>query len=168
MLWVARVSTLAISASILSSSLLFAETDEARMKRSYDVTPDGAFIIKPGVTAKAVFDEHGSACTFSLFGEMSEHKVLQTFDVLVPTKNRGSKKPQDMLECIGSCLRSISYKNVTLVTGSVGNGTSDPAAIISFERSDCKAAVAKAQKQVWHLNRNQKAVKSKRNQPTSR
>jgi hypothetical protein len=163
MLWVARVSTLAISASILTSSLLFAETDEARMKRSYRVTPDGTFIIEPGVSAKAAFDEHGGACTFTLFGEMSEDKVLETFDVLVPTNERGSKKPQDMLECIGSCLRSFFYNHVTLSTGSVGKVTSDPAAIISFKRSDCKAAVAEANKQVWHLNQDLQAVKTERN-----
>lgn len=168
MLRVACVSNLAILASILTSSLLCAEADEARMKRSYHVTPDAAFTIERGVTAKAVFDEHGNACTFTLFGDISEHKVLQTFDALVPTKKRGSKKPQDMLECMGACLRSISYRNVTLETGSVGNATSDPAAIISFKRSECKAAVAEAHKQVWHLNRTQKAVKSERNQPTPR
>ena len=168
MLRVARVSTLAISASILTSSFLFAEADEARMKRSYRVTPDGAFIIEPGVTAKAAFDKHGGACTFTLFGEMSEGKVLQTFDVLVPAKKRGSTTPEDMLQCVGSCLRSIFYKNVDLATGSVGKTTSDPAAIISFKRSDCKAAVAETDKQVWHLNRNQQAMQTERNQPTPR
>src|SRR6185437_5314499 len=132
MLRVACVSTFATLAFLLTSSLLFAETDEARMKRSYHVTPRGAFIIEPGATAKAVFDEHGGACTFTLFGEMSEDKVLETFDMLVPTEKRGSNKAQEMLECIGSCLRIFSYQNVTLVTGSVGEAISDPAAIIRF------------------------------------
>jgi hypothetical protein len=164
----ARVSTLAISASILTSSLLFAGADEALMKRLYRVAPDGAFIIESGVTAKTAFDKHGSACTLTLFGEMSEDKVLQTFDVLVPAKERVSKKPIDDLVCIGACLRSIFYKNVDMTTGSVGKARSDPAAIISVKRSDCKAAVAEAYKQVWHLNRNQQAMQTERKQPTPR
>jgi hypothetical protein len=53
--------------------------------------PDGAFIIEPGVTAKAAFDKHGSASTLTLFREMSEDKVLQTFDVLVPAKEEAQR-----------------------------------------------------------------------------
>ena len=127
------------------------------MKRLYPVAPDGVFIMEPGIMVKAAFDKHGSACTLTLFGETSEDKVLKTFDMLVPAKKRGSQTPLDMLECLGSCMRNVSYKDVYLVTGSVGKATSDPAAIIGFRRSDCKAAVAEAQKQVFHLNRPQQA-----------
>ena len=168
MLRAARVSTLAISASMLTSCFLFAEADEARMKRSYRVTPEGAFVIESGVTAKAAFDKHGGACTFTLFGEITEDKVLQMFNVLVPAKKRGSKNPEEMLQCIGACVRTISYKSVDLTTGSVGKATSEPAAIIRFKRSDCKSAVAEADKQVWHLNRDQQAVKTERKQATRR
>jgi site-specific recombinase XerD len=52
-----------------------------------------------------------------------------------------------------------------MTTGSVGKARSDPAAIISFKRSDCKAAVAEAYKQVWRLNRNQQAMQTERKQP---
>jgi len=150
-----RVLIVWIVASTLASSLLLAETDEARMKRSYTVTRDSAFILEPGVTAKAAFDKHGGACAFTLFGDMSEEKVQQTFDVLVPTKKRGSNKPQESMTCAGACIKSVVYKNVGVVTGSFGKARSDPAARITFKRSGCKAAVAEAQKQVWHLNRPQ-------------
>lgn len=146
-----------VLASIRASSLLLAETDEARMKRSYPVTPDGAFILEPGVRAKAAFDNHGGACAFTLFGNMSEDKVQQTFEVLVPAKKRGSNKLQELIMCAGACMRSVVYKNVELATGSFGKARSDPAARITFRRSDCKAAVAEAQKQVWHLDRLQRS-----------
>jgi hypothetical protein len=168
MLRVARVSLLVISVSILTSVLLFAEADEARMKRLYRVAPDGAFIIEPGVSAKVTFDKRGGACTFTLFGEISEGKVLETFNVLVPVDQRGSTKPEESLQCVGSCIRTIFYKNVDLATGSFGKARSDPAAIISFKRSDCKAAVSEAHKQVWHMNRDEQAVQTERNQPTPR
>jgi hypothetical protein len=139
-----------------------AESDEARMKRLYSVAPNGQFIIEPEVTLKAAFDKHGSACTLTLFGAMSEDKVFETFDRLVPAKKRGSGKPIDAIQCVGACMRTVTYKDVYLLTGAVGKATSDPAAIIGFKRSDCKAAVAEAQKQVFHLNRNQQAARSQK------
>jgi hypothetical protein len=120
------------------------------MRHSYRIASDGAYILEDGITTKAVFDKHGGACTFTLFGEMSEEKVIQVFDVLVPTTQRGSELLGDGVTYLGQpTLRSISYKNVDLVTGSVGKAVSDPAAIISFKRSNCKAAVAEARKQAF-------------------
>lgn len=168
MLPVARVSLSAIFALIVTSIPLFAEADQARMKPLYRVAPDGAFIVEPGVSAKATLDKRGGACTFTLFGDMSEHKVLRTFNVLVPVKERGSSKPQEWIECIGSCIRNILYEDVDFATASFGDSRSDPAAIISFKRAECKAAASEAHKQVWHLNRNEQPAKTERNQPEPR
>lgn len=122
------------------------------MKGSYRVTPDGAFIVEPGATVKAVFDHNGGACTLALYGAVSEDKVLQVFDVLVPVKKRGAKK-EDMIECAGGCERDLVYENVALATGSVGRQTSEPAAIITFSRSACKSAVAEAERIVLNIKR---------------
>ena len=122
------------------------------MKGSYRVTPDGAFIVEPRATVKAVFDRNGGACTLALYGAVSEDKVLQVFDVLVPVKKRGAKK-EDMIECAGGCERDLVYENVALATGSVGRQTSEPAAIITFSRSACKSAVAEAERIVLNIKR---------------
>jgi hypothetical protein len=149
-----------ISVSIVASSLLFAKTDEARMNRSYTKTPDGAFILKHGVTAKATFDRQGGACAIVLFGAMSEDEVLKTFDLLVPANTRGSNTPHQSLVCAGACLKSTIYKKVELVTGSFGHANSDPAARITFRRSACTPAVVEAQKQIWHLKQIQNSKRA--------
>jgi hypothetical protein len=99
------------------------------MERSYRLTSDSAFIVEPGVSAKVLFDEHGGACTFTLFGDMSEDKVLQTFEMLVPAKERSSPKPHGGIMCMGACIQTFFYKAVTLSTGSIGDARSYPAAI---------------------------------------
>ncbi|HEX6545106.1 MAG TPA: hypothetical protein VF023_02285, partial [Bryobacteraceae bacterium] len=110
MLRVVRVAIPAILAAVLAPSLLFAESDEARMKGSYRVAPDGTFMIEPGVTAKAAFDKRGNTCALTFFGDMSEEKVIKTFNALVPAEERGSTNPANMITCVGLCIQGISYK----------------------------------------------------------
>jgi hypothetical protein len=62
-------------------------------------------------------------------------------------------KKQEMIECLGVCKRVLAYENVALATGAVGKQTSEPAAIITFSRPDCKAAVAEANKVVLNIKR---------------
>jgi hypothetical protein len=92
----------------------------------------------------------------TLRGRLSEKQVFSLFDAIVPSKTRGLKK-QGMIECVGECQRSEVYQNVTLVTGAVGTQTSEPAAIITFGRSECKAAIAEADKTVLHIQRNERS-----------
>ena len=99
-----------------------------------------------------MFDKQGRACSHTLHGEISQDQVLQLFDVLVPAKCRGVKL-QDMLACAGACREALVYQNVTLVSGVVGSQRSEPAAIITFGRADCRTAVAEAKKQVLKIQR---------------
>jgi hypothetical protein len=143
-----------VVASSIFAHLLCAQVSEADLRRSYRVTGDGAFVLGAGVEMKAVFDRHGEACTLTSRGQLTENQVFKLFDVLVPVKTRGLKK-QGIIQCTGGCERSEVYQNVELVTGAVGKQTSDPAAIITFGRSECKAAIAEAGKTVLNIQRNE-------------
>jgi hypothetical protein len=147
----------AISGLLLVRSSLVAQVTEAALKSSYRVTEDGAFIVGAGAELKAVFDSSGEACTLTLHGPVSENRVFHIFDVLVPVKTRGVKK-QDMIECVGVCQRILVYKNVALTIGAVGKQTSEPAAVITFSRPACKAAVAEASKAVLKIKRNDESA----------
>lgn len=131
---------------------LGAQVNEHELKRLYRTTPDGAFILSADVTLKTVFDQHRKACTLILRGPIPGDQVLNLFNVLVPLKIRGVKK-NEPLWCVGVCEHALIYQNVTLLTGAVGSQTSDPAAIITFSRTECKAAVAEANKTVLNIKR---------------
>jgi hypothetical protein len=66
----------AIPVLILVRSSLFAQVAEAKLKSSYRVTGDGAFIVEAGAELKAVFDNNGEACTLTLHGPVSEDQCF--------------------------------------------------------------------------------------------
>lgn len=143
---------LAILVCLVSASVS-AQVTEHEMKRLFPTAPDGAFILEPGMTVKAVFDSHDKACTLTLRGAMSEDEVLHYFNVLVPRNIRGPKKAAEPFWCVNVCEHVISYQNVSLVTGTTGTQKSDPAAVITFSRAECRTAISEANKTTLNIRK---------------
>jgi hypothetical protein len=137
----------------LLSACTYSQVAERRLEELYSRTSDGAFIVGPSVRAYAAFNQHHKACAFTVRGPISEAQVLRYFDLLVPENTRGRKQAGEPFWCVNVCEHVIVYQNVTLTTAVTLNQTSDPAAIITYNRSDCKAAVAEAEKAVLQIKK---------------
>lgn len=136
---------------LLLAFTVFGQTTDKSLRHKYSQAADGSFIVKPGVTIKAVYGDNHQACVLTIAGPISEKELVKIFEKAVP-ESRGSKT-QDLLECMGACTRVIEFENVSYRSAVVGTQTADPDAVIIFGRKDCEPAADEAKKITFSIKR---------------
>ena len=130
-----------LSILLLAPFAVHAQFTSASLQQKYPQAASGGFVIEPGVTLKAIYGDRQQACVLAIFGAISADKLKQVFDEVVPAKSRGRKK-LELIQCTGACVQEIDFQRLHYSSGLVGTQTSQPDAIVSFKRRECKAAVS--------------------------
>jgi len=138
--------------SLLLVLTAFGQSAKGSLKNIYPQEPNGAFILKPGVTMSAVYGSHDQACVFTISGPISRQELMNTFETVVP-KSRGGKH-QTFYECDGlACFENYIFKNVYFTSFIVHGQTSEPDALIVFKSKDCQRAARNAEKITFVVKR---------------
>ncbi len=131
------------SVALPDRSPVYAQFTSESLQQKYPQAADGSFVVEPGVTIKAIYGDRQQACVLTIFGAISAGELQKVFAEVVPAKSRGRKK-LELRECTGGCVQLIDFKKLNFASGLVGTQSSDPDAIITFKRRDCKTAVSEA------------------------
>ncbi len=127
------------------------QTSKSDLARLYGKSAHGTFRVAPGVALRAYIGMGDRVCGLVISGAASEHEVMQIFDAAVPPQSRGVKGT-DMFECVGGCQQLLEYERVRFVSGVFdGAQASNPSAIITFKRPECKHVLEDMSKMAMHL-----------------
>jgi len=115
-----KARTFLCLATLALSFSASAQTTESSLRALYGEPVEGAFLVKPGVTLRAVYGPNGQACALSIAGPISDGALMRVFETAVPASARGPKT-LEMVECMSVCRRVTRFEHVEFISGVIGN-----------------------------------------------